>query len=428
MQVVEGLLISPDSQHSLVLFHTRGRQGEVKYGAAAHSLTTGKRLSTLAQDSRESCSAQFSPCSRRLSLATYSGPFDGMACSLSVFETATWQPISARCTPEAAAALGCHGLDWRCGGVFAPDGRLFLYKGFAKLGLPGNCAVLVEFGCMYVLDAVQGRLVAALPHIGLLHASQGGLTQAGWHPSSTGLVSTACSWQMTGGHAAVLRTAGFAVGQLQTPFSVCLDQALEEGSRFSPDGSLLLVHNTQTGHHAVLGCAMAGKELVFEPLHEVGPLQLLRTVRWHAMTGGVGGLGELGEPAGVLGGCLLLLEDRRGACRLTTPSGVPVGQGWEQTGLASAHAVSPSGTFCIGRQQGSCLDSWAWVLVHCLSGQVAPLARERLGRCYWTPAGNCLVVLHKLCQPYRKGSEPGSGPFTTLRYDAVMGPAAVQVA
>ena len=48
-QVIEGLLISPDSKHCLVLFHTRGRQGEMKYGAAVHSLASGKRLSMLSQ-------------------------------------------------------------------------------------------------------------------------------------------------------------------------------------------------------------------------------------------------------------------------------------------------------------------------------------------------------------------------------------------
>ena len=48
-QVIEGLLISPDSQHCVVLFHTRGRQGEMKYGAAVHSLASGKRLSMLSQ-------------------------------------------------------------------------------------------------------------------------------------------------------------------------------------------------------------------------------------------------------------------------------------------------------------------------------------------------------------------------------------------
>ena len=347
-------------------------------------------------------------------MATFTGPFNAMACALAVFETASWQPLSATCSAEAAAALGCHGRDWRCGGVWAPDGQLFMYKGVDKSGgssgSSGSCDPGV--GYIYILDAVQGRLVAAMSRVDVRQASQGGLGQAGWHPGSRGVVSAAHSWQLGACHAAGLQAAGLAVGEVPAPHCVCLDQVLEEGSRFSADGSLLLAQDTGTGHHVVLGCAVRGLDIGFTPVHDFGPLQTLRAVRWHAMPEG----------------CMVLLEDRRGSCRLSTPTGQPVGHEWQQTSIASAHATSPSGTFCIGRQQGGCLNTWAWVLVHCLSGQVAPLARECLQRCYWTPAGNSLVVLHKLCRPYRAGSEPECGPFTTLCYDAAASPAAVPVA
>ena len=234
-----------------------------------------RALYLLPQDGRESCSAQFSPCSRRLSVATLTGPFNGMSCALAVFETASWQRASGKCSAEAAAALGCHGRDWRCGGVWSPDGRLFMYKGVDKSGsgsgpcTPGACDP--GEGCMYVVDVVQGRLVAALPHVGLMHASQGGLAQAGWHPSSRGVVGAARSWRLGGPHAAGLQAAGLAVGVVPAPHCVCLDQELEEGSRFSADGSLLLVQNTDPGHHVVLGCAVRGLDIGFTPLHDFGP-------------------------------------------------------------------------------------------------------------------------------------------------------------
>ena len=313
-EVMEGLLLSPDSQHCLVLYHVRRRNGDMRYGAAVHALATGRRLCTLSQEGRESCTAQFSPCSKRLSIATYTGPFDAMSCSLAVYETATWEPAYAKCSPQAEAALGVHGLDWRCGGVWAPDGRRFLYKGVDK---PAS-------GCMYIIDALSGQLEAALTEIQAFHASQGGLSEAGWHPGSAGVVSTARAWRLTGAHTAALQAAGLAVGALQAPFAASFDQALDEGPRFSPDGAMLLAQHSLNGHQLILSCTAQGQDLVFTPMHALSAAcEALQAARWHVVPGGA---------------CLVLLE-AKGSCRLVTPGGGACGAGLGE----HQHAVSPRG-------------------------------------------------------------------------------------